>query len=135
MLLHVNAIGLRYGIGTEETFRESIRYLVEDLLKEYKVTKWTYRDKEGFVYNKEAIVEVDVLVRDKKHILIEYKASASKGDIIELYRIGVLYERVVGVKPELLMVTTFIRDSVRKLAEDLGIVVKAPSYEELLGSQ
>ncbi|MEM1637251.1 MAG: DUF3782 domain-containing protein [Pyrobaculum sp.] len=117
----INALGTRWGIVSEEAFRESIKYLVEDLLKAYKVSKWTYYDKDGTVYGHPSYVEVDVLVRDNEHILVEFKSYADKPDVAELYRIGQLYEKVSGVKPRLLIVASAIRKRAKELADQLEV--------------
>lgn len=95
----VAAIGRRYGVVTEEAFRGSIRYLVEDLLKAYTASKWIYFDSEGIVFGVPSVIGVDVLIRDREHILLEYKAYADRGDVAELHKIGILYEKVVKVRP------------------------------------
>jgi hypothetical protein len=122
--VRVNAIGVRYGVVTEEAFRSSIKYLVEDLLKLYKVEKWVYYDSEGLVYGRPSVVEVDVFIRDREHILVEYKAHADKSDVVELSNIGRLYERVTGVKPRLLLVVPTIRMRARSLAGELGVELR-----------
>jgi len=125
----INALGTRYGILTEETFRESIKYLVQDLLKEYSVTKWTYYDSEGLVYDHPSIIDVDVLIRDQEHIIVEYKASVDRGDVAELYRIGKLYEKVTGVKPRMLIVSPAIRKRAKELADKLKIECRGKILE------
>jgi hypothetical protein len=120
----VNAIGNRYGVVTEEAFRSSIRYLVEDLLKLYKVERWIYYDSEGLVYGRPSVVEVDMLIRDGERILVEYKAYADKSDVAELGNIGKLYEKVTGVKPRLLLVAPTIKMRARSLAEELGVELR-----------
>jgi hypothetical protein len=122
--VRVNAIGVRYGVVTEEAFRSSIKYLVEDLLKLYKVEKWVYYDSEGLVYGRPSVVEVDVFIRDREHILVEYKAHADRSDVVELSNIGRLYERVTGVKPRLLLVAPTIRMRARSLAGELGVELR-----------
>jgi hypothetical protein len=122
--VRVNAIGVRYGVVTEEAFRSSIKYLVEDLLKLYKVEKWVYYDSEGLVYGRPSVVEVDVFIRDREHILVEYKAHADRSDVAELGNIGRLYERVTGVKPRLLLVAPTIRMRARSLAGELGVELR-----------
>ena len=117
----INALGTRWGIVTEETFRETIKYLIEDLLKEYKVGKWTYYDQEGCVYDHPSLIEIDVLIKDKDHILVEFKSHADKADIVELYRIGILYEKVNKIKPKLLMVASTIRKRAKELADSMNI--------------
>jgi hypothetical protein len=120
----VNAIGNRYGVVTEEAFRSSIRYLVEDLLKLYKVERWIYYDSEGLVYGRPSVVEVDMLIRDGERVLVEYKAHADKSDVAELGNIGKLYEKVTGVKPRLLLVAPTIKMRARSLAEELGVELR-----------
>ena len=125
----IQAIGTRYGVFTEEAFRESIKYLIGDLLKEYKVEKWIYYDEKGVVYGHPAIVEVDVLIKDREHILVEYKASTDRADVAELYRIGKLYEEVKGIRPRLLIVSPGIRKRAKELADELGIELRGNVLE------
>lgn len=122
--VRVNAIGVRYGVVTEEAFRSSIKYLVEDLLKLYKVERWVYYDSEGLVYGRPSVVEVDVFIRDREHVLVGYKAHADRSDVAELSNIGRLYERVTGVKPRLLLVAPTIRMRARSLAGELGVELR-----------
>ena len=121
----VTALGYRYGLFTEEAFREAIKYLVSDLLRAYTVRRWTYYDSEGVVFGHPSVIDVDVLARDNEHILIEYKALIDRGDVAELAREGMLYERVNKVKPRLLIVGPAIRRRALELARELGVEVRA----------
>ncbi len=114
-------IAHRFGVLTEEAFRQGMRFVVEEVLKVAKVERWVYRDEDGVVYGYPSIIEVDVAVRDKEHILVEVKSRVSKSDVAELYRIGKLYERVEGVKPRLVIVGGFIDSDVDYLARKLGV--------------
>jgi len=125
----IHALGTRWGLVTEETFRESIKYLIEDLLKVYRVEKWIWYDSEGFVYGYPSWVEVDVLVRNSEHILVEFKSYADRSDISELYRIGQLYEKVTKIKPKLLIVASAIRKRAKELADKLGIECRGEILE------
>jgi len=120
----MSIIGYRYGMYTEDVFRSSVKYLVEDLLKTYRVMKWSYYDEHGYVYGHPSTIDVDVLIKDGEHILVEYKAHADRGDVAELYRIAQLYERVSGVKPRALLVAPTVTLRARELAEKLGIEVR-----------
>jgi len=120
----IAALGNRYGIYTDEAFRESMKYVVQDLLKVCRVERWIYYDSEGFVYGAPSIVEVDVYIHNDQHILVEFKASIDRGDVLELHRIGQLYEKVTGRKPKLLIVSPAIRKRARELAEKLGIEIR-----------
>jgi len=125
----MNALGTRWGVVAEEAFRESVKYLVEDLLGAYKAKKWTYYDAEGLVYGHPSVVEADLLVRDGEHILVEFKSSADRADVGELYKLGILYERVVGVKPKLLLVSPAVRKRAAELAKELGIEIRGEVVE------
>jgi len=118
------AIAHRYGVISEEGFREAMRYVVEDILGAARVRRWEARDEEGIVYGRPSMVEVDVAVKDGVHVLVEVKSRVSKGDVAELYRVGLLYERLTGVKPRLLIVGGIIDPNVYELASKLGVEVR-----------
>ena len=88
-----------------------------------EVRRWTYYDSEGFVFGYPSTIEVDLLITDREHMLVEVKASISRADVFELWRIGQLYEKLTGVKPRLAIISPFVRSEARKAAEDLGIEV------------
>jgi hypothetical protein len=117
------ALGARWGVESEEAFRNAMRGVVEGILGVATVGKWVYFDKDGVVYGHPSQVEVDVAIRDGTHILIEIKASASSGDALEFSRVGKLYETITGIKPRLVMVTPFIDDRGLEAARKLGIEV------------
>ncbi len=121
----VTVIAHRYGIITEEAFRQAMKYVVEDALGAGEVSKWSHYDSEGVVYGRPAVVEVDVMVRDDgTHVLLEVKSRVSRGDVLELSKVGELYERVMGVKPRLVIIGGFIDRGVPELAKKLGVEVK-----------
>jgi len=126
----ITALGYRYGIYTEDIFRDAIKYLIEDLLKAYEVRRWTYYDNEGVVFGYPSVIDVNVLIRDNEHILIEYKASIDRGDVAELAREGILYESVNKVKPKLLIVGPVVRKRALELAKALNIEVRATEVME-----
>jgi len=117
-------IAHRFGILSEEGLRSSLKYVIEEIFGVAKVGRWIYRDDEGFVYGYPTTVEVDVLIRDKEHILIEIKSRVSKGDISELSKIGKLYEKIEKVKPKLVIIGGFIDEDVYDLAKNLGVEIK-----------
>ena len=117
------ALGARWGVESEEAFRNAMKGIVEGILGVARVSKWVYFDKDGVVYGHPSQVEVDVAIRDGTHILIEIKASASSGDALEFSRVGKLYETITGIKPRLVIVTPFIDDRGLEAARKLGIEV------------
>ena len=81
-----------------------MRYVVEEVLGASRVQRWIHHDAEGLVYGYPATVEVNLVVRGGEHILVEVKSRASRGDVAELYRKGLLYEKVARVRPRLVLV-------------------------------
>jgi len=123
---HIDALRARWGLLAESAFREAMTGVVERYFGG-SVKRWAYYDEEGFVFGHPCVVEVDMLITDREHILIEIKSSVSRADVFELWRIGQLYERVRGIKPRLAIVSSFVREEARKVAKELGIEV----YTEL----
>ncbi|MCS7094729.1 MAG: DUF3782 domain-containing protein [Thaumarchaeota archaeon] len=126
----ISALGARWGIMAESAFRAGLKEIVERYFGG-KVTKWGLFDREGSVYGSPAVVEADVLVRDREHLLVEVKSSVSRGDVIELKRIAELYERETGVRPKLVIVSPFVDEKAMELARHFGIEVY--SVSEVLG--
>ncbi|MCX8203594.1 MAG: DUF3782 domain-containing protein, partial [Nitrososphaeria archaeon] len=126
----ISALGARWGIMAESAFRTGLKEIVERYFGG-KVTKWGLFDREGFVYGSPAVVEADVLVRDREHLLVEVKSSVSKGDVIELKKIAELYERETGVRPKLVIVSPFVDERASELARHFEIEVY--SVSDVLG--
>ena len=119
---HIDALGARWGILAEEAFREGMIGVVERYFGG-RVERWAHYDEEGFLFGRPCVVEVDMLVKNGEHILIEMRSSVSRADVFELWRIGQLYERIRGVKPRLAVVSPFVREEAKKIAKELGIEV------------
>ncbi len=124
-------IAHRFGVISESAFREAMRYVVEDSLGAGEVERVVLEDREGIVYGHPSIVEVDVVIKDDKHVIVEIKSRVSRGDVGEVYRIGSLYERVKGVRPELVIVGGFIDRDAARLAKKLGVRI-VPAVEQVV---
>jgi hypothetical protein len=119
----VNVVAHRFGVLSEESFREAMRYVVEEVFGVAKVEKWVYNDAEGFVHGIPAVIEVDVVIRDREYILLEVKSRVGRGDVYELSKVGKLYEKVTGVKPRLAIIGGFMDRGVKEMAERLGVEI------------
>jgi len=127
----IDSLGARWGLMSEEAFREGLRGVVERYFGG-KVEKWVYEDKEGFVFGHPSVVDVDVVVRDGEHVLIEVKSNIDKSDVSIFLRKGQLYEKVKGVKPKLAIVSPYVDSEAMEFAREVGIEVytKLVKYEE-----
>jgi len=120
MMRKLDALGARWGILAESAFREGMRGIVERLLGG-SVERWIHDDREGFVFGYPATVEVDIVIRDGEHILVEIKSHVRKSDVGVLLRKGELYKKVKGITPKLVFVSPYIDEDARSDAEMLGI--------------
>jgi len=120
MMRKLDALGARWGILAESAFREGMRRIVERLFGG-SVERWIHDDREGFVFGYPATVEVDIVIRDSGHILVEIKSHVRKSDVGVLLRKGELYKRVKGITPKLVFVSPYIDEDARSDAEMLGI--------------
>ena len=120
--LKIGALGSRWGIFSEQAFREGMKSIVEQYFGG-EVERWITDDEEGIVFGHPSKVEVDLIVKDGEHILIEIKSSIHKSDVTELLREGILYEKVKGVKPKLAIISPFVEPDAKEEAEFQGIPV------------
>ena len=120
---HISAIGARWGIMSEEAFREGLKGLLEKEFK-LKVERWTGFDGEGLVYGYPSQVEVDVAIHNKKIVLVEVKSHIRASDVYTFKRKAELYMKLTGKKPNrLLIVTPYAEDKALEAAKNLNIEV------------
>jgi len=120
---HIDALGARWGLLSEQAFKEGLRSLIE---KEFgfKVEKWVKWDSEGYVHGHPSDVDIDIAVHDGKIILIEIKSHVGRSDVSTFKRKAEFYERVEGRKPDkLLMITPYADENALETAKQLQIEV------------
>ena len=125
----LSAVGSRWGILAEESFRAAMRGVLEDL--GYQVKKWRVRDEAGKVYGHSTMqeathdfvlaIEADILIVNDQRILMEIKSSVSRGDVAAFARVGQVYESKERIKPRLVMVSPFIDAKAQTLGELIGM--------------
>ncbi|RLE56569.1 MAG: hypothetical protein DRJ40_05580, partial [Thermoprotei archaeon] len=52
-----------------------LRRFLQEYFKVARIERWCYVDEEGFVYGYPVVIDVDLVVKDGEHILIEVKSS------------------------------------------------------------
>lgn len=120
--IRIDGLGARWGIQTEESVRNMLRGLVEEKFN-WKVVKWEYFDEKGIVYGYPSMIEIDIVIRDSEHILVELKSHVRKSDVAEFLRISEIYERKTGIKPSLMIVSPYIDEKAKEFAKIKGIKV------------
>ena len=120
---HIDALGARWGMLSEQAFREGLKGLIE---KEFglRVEKWVRRDDEGYVFGYPSDVDVDVAVHNGRVILVEVKSHVGRGDVYVFKRKAEFYEMAEGRKPaRLIIVTPYADEDALEAARSLQVEV------------
>ena len=120
--IKLSALGARWGLINEASVRQALKGILERFFKA-KVERWEVYDEKGLVYGHPSMIDVDVLIRDSEHILIEIKSHVRKGDVAELLRISQLYQEKTGVTPRLVIVSPYVDEKAKELAKIKNITI------------
>lgn len=116
----MGAVGARWGLDTEESFRQGMRAILDDV--GFKLERYLVYDEKGDVFDRPDQVELDLLVRNGKLMLIEIKSSTGRADVAVFHRKVRFYEEREGRKADRrIMVSPFVEEGARKLALALDI--------------
>jgi hypothetical protein len=117
----IGALGARWGMMSEETFRNALRGILEENFG-VKVERVQYKDESGEVFGRPDQVELDVVIYDGQMLVCEIKSSASRADVYTFERKVRSYEKRVGRKADrAILISPMIEDA--ELARTLGIEV------------
>ena len=119
----MGAMGARWGLDTEESFRKGMRAILEDV--GFKVERYLAYDNVGKVFDHPAEIELDVVMRDGKLIVIEIKSSLGRADVAIFGRKVAFYEEREGRKADRRMI---ISPFVEERAEALALAMAMELY-------
>ena len=113
----IAALGSRWGIYNEGTFRSTIRGLLSRV-HGMEVREGEYGGR-----------QVDVIIRNGEHVLLEITARMHPGDIERLYRSADDYQAREGVEPALMVATSYISPRLMERIMGLERKIEIFSYE------
>ena len=123
------AIGARWGLDTERSFRETLSGILEKSFG-VAVVNVNEFDEEGTVFGHPEQVELDVVIYSCTLILIEIKSSFSKADIYIFERKVRFYERRHGRKAQRrIAISPMIDPRAREAGKQLGMELYADSAD------
>jgi len=127
--LALNALGARWGVFSEDAFRNGVRELLKDA--GYTVDRWVYYDDKGYVYGYPSEVELDIVIKDGRTLAVEITSALKRGDLQQIRRKVELFSTVTGRRIDAVyVVTPFIHDknpdAVAAVANSMGINVVWP---------
>jgi hypothetical protein len=125
----IGGLGARWGMMTESAFREGLAGI---LAREagLEVKHYWKMDTSGTVFQHPAPVEIDIVVRDGEHTLIEITSSAKRHDVDHFWRKLAFYEREEGVKVKrMIIISPMFGPGAQEFAQELGMEVYTSAYD------
>ena len=119
----IGALGARWGMASEESFRSALKGILEQSFA-VEVMNVNDYDAEGVVFGGPDQVEIDIIVKNGLVIACELKSSMSKSDIYTFERKVKFYEkrhqRPVNRR---IVISPMVHPTAKPVAEKLGIEV------------
>jgi len=124
----IGALGARWGLYTEQSFRSALKAILEESFA-VEVRKVTEFDEAGYVFGHPDQVELDIIIKDGLLIICEIKSSMSRSDVYAFGRKVEFYEQEHQQKAtRRLIISPMVDEYAQRVAEKLGIEVY--SYAE-----
>ncbi|MBN1167477.1 MAG: DUF3782 domain-containing protein [Methanospirillaceae archaeon] len=118
----LGGLGRRWGLDSERSFRNGLAEILSDT--GYQVINYLKRDDEGMVFGYPSDIEIDVIILGDRTLVIEIKSSVSTSDVYIFLKKAHFYATVSGQPVDkLLMITPFIDDTARDIAEEYKITI------------
>ncbi len=126
---HIGALGARWGIMAEESFRNGLTGILDDRFG-MRVERFWQMDTTGQVFGRPDQVEIDVVVHDGEHWLMELKSSMSRGDVYLFERKVAFYEESKEVTAQRkIIISPMVERGAEEVARTLGIEVYTSAYD------
>ena len=87
----IGAIGTRWGLQSEASFRDALAGILKD--DDVEVLNVNEYDEEGIVFGRPEQVELDIIIKNGKLIICEIKSSISKSEMYTFDRKVSFYEK------------------------------------------
>jgi hypothetical protein len=132
--VQISALGARWGIKSEKTFRNAVKGLLEETFG-VKVEHYETTDLEGEVFEgfPGKRVEIDLIIRDGELIVAEIKSSVSPGDVLLFERKVKFFEKKEGKKvTRKIIISPMLDREAKSFCKSLGITfyTDVPDREE-----
>lgn len=119
----IGALGTRWGLHTEQSFRNALKGILEDSF-DVEVINVTEFDDAGEVFGHPDQVELDVIIKNGMLILCEIKSSMSKADMYTFERKVRFYEKLHERKADrALAISPMVEQQAQEIARELGVEV------------
>ncbi len=118
----IGGLGARWGMQTEESFRQGMRAILQEV--GFTTERFLDYDKDGEVFGTPDQVEVDVVIQNGKVFVLEIKSSVSKADVASFDRKVSYYARKSGrTVTRKLIITPYLDHRAQEISQRLGMEV------------
>ena len=118
----IGGLGARWGLQTEEAFRQGMRTMLEDV--GFTTERFWEIDTTGEVFGAPDQIELDVVIKNGKVIVIEIKSALDKGAVYQFARKVEFYAHKTGRQVDRKLIVASYADSrAQDVASKLGVEV------------
>ncbi len=118
----LGALGARWGIQSEATFRNALKGILADF--NVDVQRVVEYDDQGVVFGHPEEIELDIVIINGKQMIAELKSSMSKSDVFIFYKKTDFYEKLRSRKADrLIIISPMVDNKAREFAEKLGMKI------------
>ena len=120
----LGALGTRWGLHSEDTFRNAISGILQEFPSGVEVIHVNEFDDSGEVFGRPDQVELDLIIRNGQLLIAEIKSSMSRGEMYLFERKARFYEkRHQRTAQRLIVISPMVDKRAQAVAAKLGITV------------
>jgi hypothetical protein len=120
----LGALGTRWGLHSEDTFRNAISGILQEFPSGLEVIHVNEFDNTGEVFGRPDQVELDLIIQNGKLLIAEIKSSLSRGDMYLFERKARFYERRhQRTAHRLIVISPMVDKKAQEVAAKLGITI------------
>ncbi|NJO16260.1 MAG: DUF3782 domain-containing protein [Thioploca sp.] len=120
----LGALGTRWGLHSEDTFRNAISGILQEFPSGVEVIHVNEFDDSGEVFGRPEQVELDLIIRNGQLLIAEIKSSMSRGEMYLFERKARFYEkRHQRTAQRLIVISPMVDKRAQAVAAKLGITV------------
>ncbi|QXO96354.1 DUF3782 domain-containing protein [Methanospirillum purgamenti] len=109
-------------MDSEKSFRNGLAEILAGT--GYSVQNFVTSDTKGVVFGRPAEIDIDVIIKGDRTIVVEIKSSVSKSDVFIFLKKVDFYRQISGKQVDnILMITPYIDDAARDIACQYNIIV------------
>ena len=128
----VQGLGARWGLQSEEAFRNGLAAILTDELG-FRVEQYEGYDDSGSVFGHPEQIEMDVIIRNASVIAIEIKSSVSRSDLALFQRKVAFFEQTESVTVNRkFFISPFVDPNAVGLAARMGIELYTHSLDIII---